>query len=98
MVTSPTSASFDCDAAICASRALRTDSLDLRGGASEGWLSELSRACSNAPSCDRSPSSESSCSHSSGSSTSASRSAAARQLGQMKIGYDGEARSDLIHL
>jgi len=97
IVTSPSSTSLGCGAA-CACRVLRTDSLDLRGGASEDWLSELSRACSKAPSCGRSPSSESSCSHSSGSSTSASRSAAARQFGQMKIGYDGDAKSDLMHL
>jgi hypothetical protein len=46
----------------------------------------LAVGSSEAPSCSLGSSSEASCSHSSGSSTSASRSAAARQLGQMKIG------------
>lgn len=89
-------------------RALRTllvDSLDFRGGAIVcGWApvpdaaAPLPVGFSAAPSCSLFSSSESACSHSSGSSTSASRSAAARQFGQMKIGYEGDDSNDRIHL
>lgn len=89
-VTSPGSACC-WETARRACLALRTDSLDLRGG---GRLSPALLLVPLPPwtfnkalSCWAFPSSESSCSHSSsGSSTSASRSAAARQFGQMNIG------------
>lgn len=79
----------------CCSLTLLADSLDFLGGGI-AWLALDAIA---APSCcPLPPSSESTCSHSSGSSTSASRSAAALQFGQIKIGYEGDASSDLIHL
>jgi len=63
-----------------------------------GGAALLALGFSEAPSCSLAASSESACSHSSGSSTSASRSAAARQFGHMKIGYEGEASRDRMHL
>lgn len=84
------------EVAFCSLR-LRADSLDRLGKAASAALGS-SPFCTGAPCWGWSPSSESSCSHSSGSSTSASRSAAARQLGQMKIGYDGEAKRARMHL
>jgi hypothetical protein len=86
-------------------RTLLADSLDFRGGAivcdwapGPGAAPPLPLGFNEAPSCSLASSSEASCSHSSGSSTSASRSAAARQFGQMKIGYEGEDSNDLMHL
>lgn len=75
-------------------------SLDLRGGGIAWLLTCCCRSAAAASSscCSSGPSSESTCSHSSGSSTSASRSAAALQLGQIKIGYEGEESKDRIHL
>lgn len=70
-----------CGAIRVACRVARTDSLDFRG-----WASLVAGASKVPSGLDLAPSSESSCSHSSGSSTSASRSAAARQLGQIKMG------------
>lgn len=83
-------------------RTLLADSRDFRGAAMAGAciaeLALLPEGCASPPAWSFAGSSESSCSHSSGSSTSASRSAAARQLGHMKMGYDGDERSDLMHL
>lgn len=83
-------------------RTLLADSLDFRGGAMVcDWGAAAAVPLgfgAAAPSCSSFSSSESACSHSSGSSTSASRSAAARQLGQMKIGYDGDDSRERMHL
>lgn len=81
-------------------RTLLADSLDFRGGATVcDWGAAVPLGFgAAAPSCSSFSSEESACSHSSGSSTSASRSAAARQLGQMKIGYDGDDSRERMHL